>query len=167
MSWTARAPGFREAPGLASTAAGNALKDAKVVLSDWTMINCTIRDVNEEGARLVFSGATSLPEEFRQDPVRHASDAVRREIAGMLARSAQRNVRMIARVDQSPIATHGQLLQPPAMGQIRALLMGLLQTSKPQSASRLLGRGAARPARGDHERDRHGHDRNGAGARQS
>lgn len=42
-----------------------ALKDAKVVLSDWTMIDCTIRDVNEEGARLVFSGATSLPEEFR------------------------------------------------------------------------------------------------------
>jgi hypothetical protein len=42
-----------------------ALKRAQVVLSDWTMIDCTIRDVNEEGARLDFGGATSLPEEFR------------------------------------------------------------------------------------------------------
>ena len=42
-----------------------ALKAAKIVLSDWTTIDCTIRDLNEEGARLVFAGATSLPPEFR------------------------------------------------------------------------------------------------------
>ncbi len=42
-----------------------ALKAAKVVLSDWTAIDCTLRDVSDKGARLVFAGATSLPEEFR------------------------------------------------------------------------------------------------------
>ena len=42
-----------------------ALKHAQVVLTDWTMIDCTIRDLNQEGARLDFGGATSLPEEFR------------------------------------------------------------------------------------------------------
>ncbi len=42
-----------------------ALKAAKVVLSDWTTIDCTLRDLSDEGARLVFAAATSLPEEFR------------------------------------------------------------------------------------------------------
>ena len=42
-----------------------ALRAAKVVLSDWTMIDCTIRDQTEEGARLTFAAPTSLPEEFR------------------------------------------------------------------------------------------------------
>jgi hypothetical protein len=41
------------------------LKQAQVVLSDWSTINCTIRDVSETGARLEFSGAVSLPDEFR------------------------------------------------------------------------------------------------------
>ena len=41
------------------------LKAAKVVLSDWTTIDCTLRDLSDKGARLVFPGATSLPEEFR------------------------------------------------------------------------------------------------------
>ena len=42
-----------------------ALKEAKVVLSDWAVIDCLIRDVSEAGARLEFSGATELPPEFR------------------------------------------------------------------------------------------------------
>lgn len=42
-----------------------ALKAAKVVLSNWTMVDCTLRDLSDEGARLVFDGATSLPPEFR------------------------------------------------------------------------------------------------------
>ena len=62
-----------ESTSTASTAASEqrhahrqrALKAAKVVLSDWTMIDCTIRDLTGEGARLVFAGATNLPDEFR------------------------------------------------------------------------------------------------------
>lgn len=42
-----------------------ALKAARVVLSDWTTIDCTLRDMSDEGARLEFAGATSLPKEFR------------------------------------------------------------------------------------------------------
>ena len=41
------------------------LKQGKVVLSDWTTIDCTIRDLNAEGAKIVLGGATSLPSEFR------------------------------------------------------------------------------------------------------
>jgi hypothetical protein len=41
------------------------LKEAKVVLSEWTAIDCTMRDVTEEGAKLVFGDAFQLPEEFR------------------------------------------------------------------------------------------------------
>ena len=41
------------------------LKQGKVVLSDRTAIDCTIRDLTPEGARLVFGGETALPEEFR------------------------------------------------------------------------------------------------------
>lgn len=41
------------------------LKEGKVVLSDWTTIDCTIRDINAEGAKIVLGGATSLPPEFR------------------------------------------------------------------------------------------------------
>jgi hypothetical protein len=41
------------------------LKAAKVVLTDWTAIDCTIRDISETGARLVFGDAFKLPEEFR------------------------------------------------------------------------------------------------------
>lgn len=42
-----------------------ALKEGKVVLSDWTAIDCGIRDLSEIGARLEFSGPTKLPHEFR------------------------------------------------------------------------------------------------------
>lgn len=35
------------------------------MLSDSTVIDCTLRDVSDDGARLVFGGAVSLPEEFR------------------------------------------------------------------------------------------------------
>lgn len=41
------------------------LKEAKVVLTDWTAIDCTMRDVTEEGAKLVFGDAFQLPEEVR------------------------------------------------------------------------------------------------------
>jgi len=42
-----------------------ALKEAKVVLTDWTVIDCVLRDISETGARIEFSGPTNLPEEFR------------------------------------------------------------------------------------------------------
>lgn len=41
------------------------LKEAKAILTDWTTIDCTIRDMSEGGARLVFGDAFSLPDEFR------------------------------------------------------------------------------------------------------
>jgi len=41
------------------------LKDGKVVLSNWTTVDCTIRDVSEGGVRLTFGGPTGLPEMFK------------------------------------------------------------------------------------------------------
>lgn len=41
------------------------LKDGKVVLSNWTTLDCTIRDMSETGARLTFGGPTGLPEMFK------------------------------------------------------------------------------------------------------
>lgn len=41
------------------------LKQGRVVLSDSTAIDCNLRDLSEHGARVVFAGAVSLPEEFR------------------------------------------------------------------------------------------------------
>lgn len=41
-----------------------ALKEAKVLLSDWTAIDCLIRDLSDIGARLEFPGPTELPKEF-------------------------------------------------------------------------------------------------------
>jgi hypothetical protein len=41
------------------------LKAAKVILTDWTTMDCTIRDISAGGARLVFGDAFTLPEEFR------------------------------------------------------------------------------------------------------
>jgi hypothetical protein len=41
------------------------LKAAKAVMTDWTAIDCTIRDISATGARLVFGDAFKLPEEFR------------------------------------------------------------------------------------------------------
>ena len=42
-----------------------ALKEAKVVLSDSTLIDCLMRDLSDVGARLEFSAPTDLPAEFR------------------------------------------------------------------------------------------------------
>ena len=41
------------------------LKQGRVVLSDSTAIDCSLRDMSDNGARLVFAGAVSLPDEFR------------------------------------------------------------------------------------------------------
>jgi len=41
------------------------LKQARAVLSDSTVVDCRLRDVSSDGARLVFGGAISLPETFR------------------------------------------------------------------------------------------------------
>lgn len=40
------------------------LKEGRIVLSDRSTIDCTIRDLGEGGAKLVFDGLTSLPESF-------------------------------------------------------------------------------------------------------
>jgi hypothetical protein len=41
------------------------LKEGQVVLTDSTLMNCTIRDLSETGARLEFAGLVTLPKEFR------------------------------------------------------------------------------------------------------
>jgi hypothetical protein len=41
------------------------LKEAKIILTDWTVMDCTIRDISEKGARLVLGDAVTLPAEFR------------------------------------------------------------------------------------------------------
>jgi hypothetical protein len=41
------------------------LKAGKVILSDWTSIDCTIRDLSEGGAKLEFGGVVILPPEFQ------------------------------------------------------------------------------------------------------
>jgi hypothetical protein len=41
------------------------LKAARVVLTDFSTIDCTIRDISKGGARLVFGDAFTLPQEFR------------------------------------------------------------------------------------------------------
>ena len=41
------------------------LKAAKVILTDWTTMDCTIRDISEGGARILFGDAFALPPEFR------------------------------------------------------------------------------------------------------
>ena len=40
------------------------LKEAKVVLHDWSTIDCTMRNQAEGGARLDFSDPVALPERF-------------------------------------------------------------------------------------------------------
>ena len=42
-----------------------ALKAGKVVLSDWKVMDCTIRDLSDGGARLEFGTVFELPHEFR------------------------------------------------------------------------------------------------------
>jgi hypothetical protein len=41
------------------------LKEGRVILSDSTLLDCTIRDMSEGGARIQFGGLTNLPREFR------------------------------------------------------------------------------------------------------
>jgi hypothetical protein len=41
------------------------LKQARVILTDWSTLDCTVRDMSEGGARLVFGSAFTLPKEFR------------------------------------------------------------------------------------------------------
>ena len=41
------------------------LKGAKIVLSDWSTIDCVIREMSDGGARLEFHAMTDLPAEFR------------------------------------------------------------------------------------------------------
>ncbi len=41
------------------------LKEGKVVLTHWSVIDCRVRDLSEAGARLEFSGPTALPKDFR------------------------------------------------------------------------------------------------------
>ena len=40
------------------------LKEAKVVLHDWSTIDCIIRNIGEGGARLDFSDPVALPDAF-------------------------------------------------------------------------------------------------------
>lgn len=40
------------------------LKSAKVVLRDWSTIDCVIRNASEDGARLDFSDPVALPDRF-------------------------------------------------------------------------------------------------------
>ena len=41
------------------------LKQGKIVLSDWTVIDCLIRDMSDQGARLALGGLIELPNTFR------------------------------------------------------------------------------------------------------
>ncbi len=41
------------------------LKQGKIVLSDWTVMDCLIRDISIEGARIALGGLTELPGQFR------------------------------------------------------------------------------------------------------
>jgi hypothetical protein len=41
------------------------LKAGKVILSEWSTIDCVIRDLSPGGARLVFAAPTPLPKSFR------------------------------------------------------------------------------------------------------
>lgn len=41
------------------------LKEGKVLLSDWILVDCMIRDISPHGARLEFNRKVELPEEFR------------------------------------------------------------------------------------------------------
>lgn len=41
------------------------LKEAKVILSEWSTIDCVIRDLSSGGALLRFGGPTTLPPSFR------------------------------------------------------------------------------------------------------
>jgi hypothetical protein len=40
------------------------LKSGHLILSDWTTMDCTVRDLSPEGAKLVFGGPPALPKTF-------------------------------------------------------------------------------------------------------
>lgn len=41
------------------------LKEGKIILSEWTTLDCVIRDLSSGGAHLRLGGLTSLPPSFR------------------------------------------------------------------------------------------------------
>ena len=41
------------------------LKAAKIILTDWTTMDCVVRDISKGGARIALGDAFSLPQEFR------------------------------------------------------------------------------------------------------
>jgi hypothetical protein len=41
------------------------LKAAKIILTDWTTMDCVVRDISKGGARIALGDAVSLPQEFR------------------------------------------------------------------------------------------------------
>ena len=51
--------------GRRAAARRRTLKQGKVVLSKWVVIDCVIRDLSDTGARLEFAGVTELPNAFQ------------------------------------------------------------------------------------------------------
>ncbi len=41
------------------------LKSAKIVLDDWRVVDCTVRDLSESGVKLLVSSNLNLPDKFR------------------------------------------------------------------------------------------------------
>lgn len=41
------------------------LKEGKLLLSEWSVIDCVIRDMSETGARVALSGPMALPDGLR------------------------------------------------------------------------------------------------------
>jgi hypothetical protein len=41
------------------------LKEGRLLTSDCTSVDCTIRDLSASGAKLSFAGPTAIPDEFR------------------------------------------------------------------------------------------------------
>ena len=69
-----------------------ALKQAKVLLSEWTVLDCLVRDLSDEGARLEFASPVELPESFR---VQFMSDNSRRPVEVMWRRGQSVGVRFV------------------------------------------------------------------------
>jgi two-component system cell cycle response regulator len=58
-------PGGGAAPEKRQDRRRRTLKQGRAILSEWTSINCLIRDLSSGGAHLRFDGPTSLPPSFR------------------------------------------------------------------------------------------------------
>lgn len=41
------------------------LKQGRIIMSDWTVMDCLVRDISDEGARIALGGLVDLPQEFR------------------------------------------------------------------------------------------------------